>query len=240
MLFLVLESWLLRSDQPLNPTAEHPGQLNSFLCVLVTPANLSIPKYRPAILPPGSCRLVDIGYTSHMQSLQDASNVSTGAYLCAQELFDTVPLVMRIIRKYMRQHRSGLTVAQFRTIYCVSQSPNSSLSDVADSIGLSLPAMSRMVDGLVEKGYLDRRTCVNDRRHVRLSVTPLGETALRESRELAQAQLAEVVSQLSGEQQREMIEVMRVVRDVFTAEVSSESAEPTPCHDPDPGKRQGD
>ncbi|HEY2589431.1 MAG TPA: MarR family transcriptional regulator [Tepidisphaeraceae bacterium] len=143
---------------------------------------------------------------------------------------------MRIIRKYMRQHRSGLTVAQFRTIYCVSQSPNSSLSDVADSIGLSLPAMSRMVDGLVDKGYLDRRTCINDRRHVRLSVTPRGETALRESRELAQAQLAEVVSQLSGQQQREMIQVMRVVRDVFTAEVVSESAEHVPCPDPDPGK----
>jgi hypothetical protein len=48
--------------------------------------------------------------------------------------------------------------------------------------------------------------------------------------------LAEVVSQLSGEQQREMIAVMRVVRDVFTAEVSSDSAEATPCLDRDSGK----
>ena len=71
---------------------------------------------------------------------------------------------------------------------------------------------------------------------MRLSVTPLGETALRESRELAQAQLAEVVSQLSASQQREMIQVMRVVRDVFTAEVVSEPAEQVPCPDPDPGK----
>lgn len=170
-----------------------------------------------------------------MQSLQGATNASTGPYLCAQELFDTVPLVMRIIRKYMRQHRSGLTVAQFRTIYCVSQAPHCSLSDVADSIGLSLPAMSRMVDGLVEKGYLDRRTCINDRRHVRLSVTPVGETALRESREMAQAQLAEVVSQLPAGKQREMVDVMRVVRDVFTAELASETDEVS-CSDSEPGK----
>jgi MarR family transcriptional regulator for hemolysin len=172
-----------------------------------------------------------------MQSLQGATNASTDPYSCAQELFDTVPLVMRIIRKYMRQHRSGLTVAQFRTIYCVSQSPQCSLSDVADSIGLSLPAMSRMVDGLVEKGYLNRRTCINDRRHVRLSVTPIGETALRESREMAQAQLAEVVSQLSAGRQKEMIDVMRVVRDVFTAELGGDTAGGVPCSDADPGKR---
>ena len=167
-----------------------------------------------------------------MQSLQDAINTSTGPYLCAQELFDTVPLVMRIIRKYMRQHRSGLTVAQFRTIYYVSNTPQSSLSDVADSIGLSLPAMSRMVDGLVEKGYLNRRTCANDRRHVRLSVTPRGETALRESRQMAQAQLAEIVSQLSARQQKDVIDVMRVVRDAFAPELGLEAAEAVPCTEP--------
>lgn len=174
-----------------------------------------------------------MGYYSHMQSLQSAIiNAPPDPYACAQEVFDTVPMVMRIIRKYMRRHRSGLTVAQLRTVYCVSISPNCSLSDVADFIGLSLPAMSRMVDGLVEKGYLDRRTCPDDRRHVRLSLTPQGATALGESRQMAREQLAEVLSQLSPGQQRDVIDAMRVVREAFTPEVSVEGGEALPCPEP--------
>lgn len=167
-----------------------------------------------------------MGYNSHMQSLQSASNASTEAYECAHEVLEAVPVVMRLIRNYMRQHRSGLTVPQFRTLCYLSSAPKSSLSDSADFIGLSLPAMSRMVDGLVEKGLIDRRTCQNDRRHVRLSVTPLGETTVAESRQLAQQQLASVLGQLTEEEQREVAATMRLVRDVFTPELGTAEA---PC-----------
>lgn len=157
-----------------------------------------------------------------MQSLQNASNASTGSYACAQEVLEAVPLVMRLIRNYMRQHRSGLTVPQFRTLCFLSNTPQCSLSEVADFIGLSLPAMSRMVDGLVDNGLVDRRTCQNDRRHIRLSMTPLGEKTVVESRQLALEQLAEVVGQLSPQQQGEVASTMRLVRDVFRPELGGE------------------
>lgn len=169
-----------------------------------------------------------MGYNSAMQSLQTASNASTEAYSCAQEVLDTVPPVMRLIRHYMRQHRSGLTVPQFRTLCYLSNAPKSSLSDVADFIGLSLPAMSRMVDGLVDKGLIDRRTCQNDRRHVRLCITPVGEITVAESRQLAQQQLAEVIGRLNPQQQREVAAVMRLVKDVFTPEFGAEEASAEP------------
>ena len=165
-----------------------------------------------------------MGYNSHMQSLQSASNSSTEAYTCAQEVLEAVPVVMRLIRNYMRQHRSGLTVPQFRTLCYLSSTPQSSLSDAADFIGLSLPAMSRMVDGLVDKGLIDRRTCQNDRRHVRLSLTPLGEITVAESRQLAQQQLAAVVGQLTPQEQREVAATMRLVREIFAPELGAEEA----------------
>jgi DNA-binding MarR family transcriptional regulator len=153
-----------------------------------------------------------------MQSLRSASNLSSDSYVCAQELLDVVPLVMRVIRKHMRRHRSGLTVPQFRTLCYVSSTPNSSLSDVADFIGLSLPAMSRLVDGMVDDGLMGRRTCADDRRHIRLSVTPEGEAALTGARRLAQERLADVVGQLPADQQQELTDTLRMVREIFTPE----------------------
>src|SRR3954451_15009485 len=105
-----------------------------------------------------------------MQLLSPASKRTAAEDVCAQHLLDTVPLVMRVIRTHMRRHRSGLSVPQFRTLCFVSTSSGSSLSAAADFIGLSLPAMSRMVDGLVGGELLMRETADNDRRSIRLTV----------------------------------------------------------------------
>jgi DNA-binding MarR family transcriptional regulator len=157
-----------------------------------------------------------------MQSLHPARNKQTGSYLCAEELLETVPLVMRVIRTYMRGHRSGLTVPQFRTLCYTDSTPEGSLSDTADFIGLSLPAMSRLVDGLVDKGLMKRRASDNDRRHLRLSLTPAGQTALRGARAQAQAKLAEVVTQLDTTQHSALIDTMRMVRELFANEVTAD------------------
>lgn len=151
-----------------------------------------------------------------MQSLLNASNLATFEDGCARDLLDTVPLVMRVIRAQMCRHRSGLTVPQFRSLCFINSSPVHSISAVADFIGLSLPAMSRLVEGLVEKKLLARRPCADDRRHVRLSVTPAGKAALAEARQLAQAHLAEALKQITPKQRAAVVHSMKTLRAVFT------------------------
>lgn len=153
-----------------------------------------------------------------MQSLQDTTSLSESRDTCARDLLDVVPLVMRIIREQMRRHRSGLTVPQFRTLCFVSTTPVSSLSAVADFIGLSLPAMSRLVDGLVEQQLLERRPCSDDRRHIRLSVTPAGDDALAEARQMAQAHLADAMARLGPRQRQTIMQSMVLLRGVFSKE----------------------
>src|SRR5438105_1343414 len=143
-----------------------------------------------------------------MQLLQHARKAPASHDLCARELLDTVPLIIRVIREQMRRHTSGLSIPQFRTLCYVSMTEGTSLSSVAEFIGLSLPAMSRLVDGLVEKRLMKRRPCDDDRRLVRLSVTDAGEAALGEAREMAQAHLAERLSELTAEQRTSVADVM--------------------------------
>jgi DNA-binding MarR family transcriptional regulator len=135
-------------------------------------------------------------------------------------------MVMRVIRHHLVRHPSGLSVPQFRTLCYVSAARGSSLSAAADFIGLSAPAMSRLVDGLVEVGMVRRVISPDDRRHVKLSVTAKGESALREARTLAQAELAEAVSSLKAGERADVVEAMRLLQGVFGPEAGSdESAE---------------
>ena len=164
-----------------------------------------------------------------MQWLSPASNSRGVDEGCANAVLDTVPMVMRVIRQHLRRHRSGLTVPQFRTLCNVSTASGLSLSDVADFIGLSLPAMSRLVDGLVEKKLLTRKTCDEDRRHVRLAITPRGEATLREARDLARRHLAEALARLPASQRAGVEATMQILRGLFSGEVAEEGTDAAPA-----------
>jgi DNA-binding MarR family transcriptional regulator len=157
-----------------------------------------------------------------MQLLSPASKSRGVDESCANAVLDTVPMVMRVIRQHLRRHRSGLTVPQFRTLCNVSAAAGLSLSAVAEFIGLSLPAMSRLVDGLVETKLLTRKTCDEDRRHVRLSITPRGEETLREARDLARKHLAEALARLPASKRAGVEATMQILSGLFSGELAAE------------------
>lgn len=75
-----------------------------------------------------------------------------------------------------------------------------SVKALGDSLGVSLPAMSRAVDGLFERGLVGRQEDPEDRRMKRVRLTDEGRkvpTALNESRLSA---LAELMGSLEDEE----------------------------------------
>jgi DNA-binding MarR family transcriptional regulator len=150
-----------------------------------------------------------------MQLLADATD-STPALQCGRDLLDVVPGVLRVIRTVMRGNRAaGLSVPQFRTLCFLSSYGGASLSDVADHLDLSLPAMSRMVNGLVVRGYVMRRVGSGDRRHVSLSLSAKGKAAMGSTRKAAEPQLAAELEKLSPEQRQTICEAMETLRELF-------------------------
>ena len=98
--------------------------------------------------------------------------MANSAEACAHEVLDVVPLVMRAIRAELRRHRTAdLSLAQFRTLAYLNSHAEVSLSEVAEHIGLSLPTMSKLVDGLLGRGLLTREEDPADRRRVILCLT---------------------------------------------------------------------
>ena len=150
-----------------------------------------------------------------MQLLREASDVDLSDDACARELFDTLPLGMRIIRQHMRRHRSGLTVPQFRTLRYLRREPNATLSALAEHIGVTLPAASRMVDGLVARGYIERRLSAADRRSIDLSLSEKGEAMLDASQRQALLALSEQLGSLSEDERHELAHALETLRGVF-------------------------
>ena len=145
----------------------------------------------------------------------------TTAARCARDVMDTVPVITRFIRSQVRSHRiAGLSVTQFRVLLFISRCRGSSLSAVADHVGLSLSSVSRMADNLVTRGLLVRQPRRDDRRGISLSVTPRGDRTIRATRKATQADLAEKLDALNREQQAMIIRAMQVLQPVFAVPFS--------------------
>lgn len=69
-----------------------------------------------------------------------------------------------------------LTMREYDVLYQLSKCDSPlRMSELNRHVLLSQPALSRMVDRLVERGYVDRCPDPGDRRGVRLSLTPAGQ-----------------------------------------------------------------
>ncbi len=135
---------------------------------------------------------------------------------CAHEVLEVVPIVTRVIRTQMRGHRSpALTVPQFRTLIFVESHPGTSLSQVAEYVGITRPSMSVLVDGLVQRRFITRESSKGDRRRVTLNVTGRGKQVIRGARQHTQAYLAEHLDALTEADRETVTQAMCILRSVF-------------------------
>lgn len=149
----------------------------------------------------------------------------TGLGELATTLLDVVPLVSRSIRDEMRANRdAALSVPQFRVLGYVHRRRSVSLSAIAEHLGLTLPSMSRMVDGLLARGLVARHRSRSDRRCVEISTTARGESAWLSARTATRDSMMARLGVLGAERRLELRRGLAALRLVFS------EAENEPAH----------
>lgn len=114
----------------------------------------------------------------------------------AATILETVPAAMRAIRSRMRANRGGLSVPQFRALTFVLRNPGTSLSQIAEHLGTSVPAASELVSRLVDQGLLVRATDPAERRRIRLTLSDEGCRAFEIARSGTEAWLRDLLGGL--------------------------------------------
>jgi MarR family transcriptional regulator for hemolysin len=137
---------------------------------------------------------------------------------CARQILEAVPMVMRAIRNEMRSYRaSDLSVPKFRVLIFLNRNEGASLSDIAEHMGLTLPSMSKMIDGLVARNMVIRQMDPGDRRRVTLAPTALGRTAMQSAYEATAARLAERLAALPASERRTILKAMQILESIFVS-----------------------
>lgn len=135
---------------------------------------------------------------------------------CVREVLDVIPMVMRSLRAEFRSHRgSDLSIPQYRTLMYLRRSPGKSLADVAEHLGITPPSTSKLVDGLVKRGLVDRQDFPVDRRRIVLSLTPAGADLAEASLRLSQAAYLRRFAAFPKETLGIIKEAMEALRPIF-------------------------
>jgi len=101
------------------------------------------------------------------------------------------------VHEQVRALADEVSVSQFRMLVTLRDRQGATLSEAARELGLTRPAASRLVEGLVVRGLVTRETSAADRRYVQLSLTEAGAAAVQNVDDAVMAQLAVRLATLS-------------------------------------------
>jgi len=137
------------------------------------------------------------------------------SYECAALLLETIPGVMRSIAGAMRQ-RYGCdddapTMVQMRMLAILAARPRS-LSELAAAHQVTPSSMSRTIDVLVQRHWVERTVAPDDRRKVVLRLTPAGHATHAAIREAAREAAASLIEQLDTDDCARLYEGLSALR----------------------------
>ncbi|WP_411102890.1 MarR family winged helix-turn-helix transcriptional regulator [Streptomyces sp. cmx-4-9] len=113
-----------------------------------------------------------------------------------------------------------LSSLQLRALMVTRRSPGINLTGLADEVGASPPAASRLCDRLEAAGLLRRRRNPDDRREVGLVLTTHGHDTVDELHERRRSALQEVLAGMPPADRRHLLDGLQAFTDVTEARES--------------------
>jgi DNA-binding MarR family transcriptional regulator len=101
---------------------------------------------------------------------------------------------------FRRLGELDLSLTQVKTLHLLTADADVNVKDVAGLLNMSLPAMSRSLDGMVQRGYVERLESDKDRRAKLVRLLPAGWAVLEEIEQARISALEDMIATLSEEE----------------------------------------
>ena len=146
-----------------------------------------------------------------------------------------IPRYIRTTRRALEEVEGEipLTLPQFRCLQAVAARGVTLTTHLARQLQVTVPTMTSRLDGLVERGLVQRQPDPQSRRQVRVSLTPDGELLLRRYQAIIDARLQALLAPLSGEARARLLAALADLASVLAAPADSCAGAPS-CRGSDP------
>jgi len=139
------------------------------------------------------------------------TNCSTNfRFILGIEVYET----SRSTRRYFdrRARALGFTQAQWRALFRLDANPGITQAGLADLLDMQPISLARILDRMVAGGLIERRPDPNDRRAVKLFLTPAASPILKVLHEIANELRVAATKGIPPEEQERIIAGLRLIR----------------------------
>ncbi|MFH1601879.1 MAG: MarR family transcriptional regulator [Candidatus Shapirobacteria bacterium] len=130
-----------------------------------------------------------------------------------EEFFATVTKISRIAERSVNcsLEDKAATILQMQGLSYLSESPNSTVSELAQAVNMSSSSIAQFTDRLTENKLISRKPDVNDRRIVRLNLTDKGRSEIVETRKRMFHKMGKVLDLISESDLKELIRIHKKI-----------------------------
>jgi DNA-binding MarR family transcriptional regulator len=128
-----------------------------------------------------------------------------------------VNLVTQAFWAELRRSGPAIEMSQWSTLRRIGRSP-CTMSELARHKGVGLPTISKSVEMLVRRGWVERWIDKSDRRQTMVRLTPAGRRILTECRQALETFLDERLAHLTAAERNAVDASLQLVRKVLTVE----------------------
>jgi DNA-binding MarR family transcriptional regulator len=141
----------------------------------------------------------------------------------AREVLNAAMLLMRGVAAELRQTATKpLAPGQMSTLMKIADGP-CTMSQLARHQAVSLPTVSRSVDMLVRRGFVERWIDKADRRQTLVRLTSDGREALASVRRRAEAHIESKLETLTADERLQMVAASQLLTNIFSAPADDRS-----------------
>jgi DNA-binding MarR family transcriptional regulator len=123
------------------------------------------------------------------------------------------PLIARQRRAVAREGcLRAISSTQLHVLFMLMSDGPSTMSNLAESLNVSLPNVTGLIDRMVEHGLVERGRDSDDRRVVTVSTTAAGRATVEEIDLVRRRALAELLTRLEPMQQEQALHIFAALR----------------------------
>lgn len=153
-----------------------------------------------------------------------SSRTESSVSACASALIEVLPPLARLLSETLQTKGLGarLTPPQYKVLLYLTERDHLS-SELARYLGVTPSSVTTLVDGLVQRGLVERIASPTDRRCVLVRITAPGASCFRQAQAQLLPRLESVVAGLPGRERRELASGLRALEGLL-----EQAREPVP------------
>jgi len=138
----------------------------------------------------------------------------------AKDLIEISHLMMQNMKKFAPDrtiigNKLSITRVQIMTLRFVSYNDECKTSDIAECLAVSRPDATRIVDTLVNKGFIKRIYDNKDRRVIRLKITPEGKKVFESIKKELMTNFSKLINKMDKEDAEALMKGMKALCNVL-------------------------